>query len=218
MHSITVILIRTAEWPSRPVRPHPERTGLRLQCAVDSRRRQLRRLPIRIARYRQRRSDEARSGCVQLYGRRSARSQGARRVYRVPQRQPAAGRRSRSGESAVPGRAAGQHLQHDADISRLTLRQRFRLPEPGLSRLRANRIRRIARGLPICSRWQRQWTRVLGLLADASLDELAQTVTHAVACGTADSDAIALLLRQRRAKPSAALDRSRLPDIAQVRR
>ncbi len=63
----------------------------------------------------------------------------------------------------------------------------------------------------------KRWTRVLGLLADASLDELAQTVTHAVACGTDDPDAIALLLRQRRAKPPAALDRARLPDVAQIR-
>ena len=63
----------------------------------------------------------------------------------------------------------------------------------------------------------KRWTCVLGLLADASVDELAQTVTHAVACGTDDPDAIALLLRQRRAKPPAALDRSRLPDLAQVR-
>ncbi len=63
----------------------------------------------------------------------------------------------------------------------------------------------------------KRWTRVLGLLTDASLDELAQTVTHAVACGTDDPDAIALLLRQRRAKPAAALDRTRLPDLAQIR-
>jgi len=63
----------------------------------------------------------------------------------------------------------------------------------------------------------KRWTRVLGLLVDASLDELAQTVTHAVACGTDDPDAIALLLRHRRAKPPAALDRARLPHVAQIR-
>ncbi len=62
----------------------------------------------------------------------------------------------------------------------------------------------------------KRWTRVLGLLADASLDELAKTITHAVACGTDDPDAIALLLRHRRAKPPAALDRTRLPDVAQI--
>ncbi len=60
----------------------------------------------------------------------------------------------------------------------------------------------------------KRWTSVLALLAEASLDELAQTITHAGACGTDDPDAIALLLRQRSAKPSRTLDRVKLPEGA----
>lgn len=62
----------------------------------------------------------------------------------------------------------------------------------------------------------KRWTRVLGLLAEASLDELAQTVTHASACGTDDPEAIALLLQQRRTKTPSALLRAKLPEAARI--
>lgn len=60
----------------------------------------------------------------------------------------------------------------------------------------------------------KRWTRVLSLLTDTSLEELAQTITHASACGTDDPDAIALLLQQRRGKRSTVL--VQLPDAARV--
>lgn len=54
----------------------------------------------------------------------------------------------------------------------------------------------------------KRWTQVLTLLAQAPVDELVQVVTHALARGTDDPAAIALLLRQHRAPAQA-------PGIAQ---
>jgi transposase len=63
----------------------------------------------------------------------------------------------------------------------------------------------------------RRWTQVLALLADTSVDELAQTVTHALALGTDDPSAIELLLRQR-SLPTASedLEKGKLPVSAQL--
>jgi transposase len=62
----------------------------------------------------------------------------------------------------------------------------------------------------------RYWTQVLALLADTSVDELAQTITHALALGTDDPSAIELLLRQRSLpRASADLDKAKLPVAAQ---
>ena len=61
----------------------------------------------------------------------------------------------------------------------------------------------------------KRWTEVLALLADAPLAELAQVVTHALALGTDDPAAIALMLAQGRAPaPTAALRASALPEAA----
>jgi len=57
---------------------------------------------------------------------------------------------------------------------------------------------------------------VLALLAETSVEELAQVITHAIACGTDDPDAIALLLRQRSSKATAVIDEQRLPEAARV--
>jgi hypothetical protein len=63
----------------------------------------------------------------------------------------------------------------------------------------------------------RRWTQVLSLLAGASVDELAQTVTLALALGTDDPAAIELLLRQRSLpKPAADIDRGSLPIAARL--
>jgi transposase len=62
----------------------------------------------------------------------------------------------------------------------------------------------------------RRWTQVLALLADTSVDELAKTVTHALALGTDDPSAIELLLRQRSLPHATAdLDKAKLPVSAQ---
>ena len=61
----------------------------------------------------------------------------------------------------------------------------------------------------------KRWTEVLALLADAPVAELAQVVTHALARGTDDPAAIALLLEQKRAPvPTAPLRESVLPEAA----
>jgi transposase len=61
----------------------------------------------------------------------------------------------------------------------------------------------------------KRWTEVLALLADAPVAELAQVVTHALARGTDDPAAIALMLEQGRAPaPAAALRASMLPEAA----
>ena len=61
----------------------------------------------------------------------------------------------------------------------------------------------------------KRWTEVLALLADAPVAELAQVVTHALARGTDDPAAIALMLGQGRAPtPIAALHASMLPESA----
>lgn len=62
----------------------------------------------------------------------------------------------------------------------------------------------------------KRWTKVLALLAETSVEELAQVITHAIACGTDDPDAIALLLRQRSNKAPAAIDEARLPEAARI--
>jgi len=63
----------------------------------------------------------------------------------------------------------------------------------------------------------RRWMQVLVLLADVPAEQLAQTVSHALARGTNDPAAIALLLRQRtRPLPAAELDARRLPPSAQI--
>jgi transposase len=58
----------------------------------------------------------------------------------------------------------------------------------------------------------KKWTQVLALLAETSADELAQTVTRALARGTDDPAAIAMLLRQSTDPPERRrLDLSTLP-------
>jgi hypothetical protein len=61
----------------------------------------------------------------------------------------------------------------------------------------------------------KRWTEVLALLADAPVAELAQVVTHALARGTDDPAAIALMLEQKRAPaPTVTLNTSVLPESA----
>jgi len=61
----------------------------------------------------------------------------------------------------------------------------------------------------------KRWTQVLVLLEDTSVEELAQVVTHALARGTDDPAAIALMLAQKRAPaPTAALQAALLPESA----
>lgn len=60
----------------------------------------------------------------------------------------------------------------------------------------------------------KRWTEVLALLADVPSEQLAQTVTHALALGTDDPAAIALLLQQRCRPARAAHDLSHLPLLA----
>jgi transposase len=62
----------------------------------------------------------------------------------------------------------------------------------------------------------KRWTQVLALLSDAPVNELVQVVTHALALGTDDPAAIALLLRQRRAPAAQArpIDHRLLPESA----
>ena len=56
---------------------------------------------------------------------------------------------------------------------------------------------------------------MLSLLSEVPVAELAQLVTHALARGTDDPDAIALMLEQKRAPaPSLALRTSALPTAA----
>jgi len=61
----------------------------------------------------------------------------------------------------------------------------------------------------------KRWTQVLSLLTEVPVAELAQVVTHALARGTDDPAAIALILMQNRTPaPTAALRASLLPDSA----
>jgi len=63
----------------------------------------------------------------------------------------------------------------------------------------------------------KRWTQVLALLVETSVDQLAQTVTHALAMGTDDPSAIELLLRQRSLpKSPAELNKHDLPTSAQL--
>jgi len=65
----------------------------------------------------------------------------------------------------------------------------------------------------------KRWMQVLALLAEAPTEQLAQTVSHALARGTNDPAAIALLLQQRTHPPRAAdLNPRRLPLSAQLPR
>ena len=62
----------------------------------------------------------------------------------------------------------------------------------------------------------KRWTQVLALLSEAPVNELVQVVTHALALGTDDPAAIALLLRQHRAPALQArtIDHRLLPESA----
>jgi transposase len=61
----------------------------------------------------------------------------------------------------------------------------------------------------------KRWTQVLLLLRDVSVADLDQVVTHALARGTDDPDAIALMIEQKRAPaPSRAIRTSALPSAA----
>jgi hypothetical protein len=61
------------------------------------------------------------------------------------------------------------------------------------------------------------WTEVLSLLADHSAEVVGDAVRHALARGTCDPAAIALLLRQRTAPvPPAPLDPTKLPEGARI--
>ncbi len=61
----------------------------------------------------------------------------------------------------------------------------------------------------------KRWTQVLSLLSDVPVAELAQVVTHALARGTDDPDAIALMVEQKRAPaPTRAIRTSALPTAA----
>jgi len=61
----------------------------------------------------------------------------------------------------------------------------------------------------------KRWTQVLSLLSDVSVAELAQVVTHALARGTDDPAAIALMVEQKRAPaPSHAIRTLALPTAA----
>lgn len=63
----------------------------------------------------------------------------------------------------------------------------------------------------------KKWTEVLELLTETSAEQLAQTVTRAIACGTDDPAAITLLLRQSNDPPERRrLDLRSLPAAAQV--
>jgi len=63
----------------------------------------------------------------------------------------------------------------------------------------------------------KRWTEVLALLTDSPVEVLAQAVTHALARGTDDPAAIALLVRQHSSPaPAAMLERRALPQPAQI--
>ena len=63
----------------------------------------------------------------------------------------------------------------------------------------------------------KRWTEVLSLLAEHSAEEVGDAVGHALARGTCDPAAIALLLRQRAAPtPPALLDTGSLPEGARI--
>jgi transposase len=63
----------------------------------------------------------------------------------------------------------------------------------------------------------KRWTQVLALLAEAPVDDLVQVVTHALARGTDDPAAIALLLRQYRAPTQTpSIDQRLLPAAARI--
>jgi transposase len=63
----------------------------------------------------------------------------------------------------------------------------------------------------------KRWTQVLALLADAPVDQLVQVVRHALALGTDDPAAIALLLRQHRAPAQArTIEQHLLPESARL--
>ena len=62
----------------------------------------------------------------------------------------------------------------------------------------------------------KEWTKVLALLEFVSREELAQTITHACACGTDDPDAIALLVMQRKAPAIQPIAAERLPQLARI--
>ena len=145
---------------ARPValggaQPHPRpdvrhhRRDRRAVCAAgDSRTVGVRRLPVRGARPERRRHRRTGRGHGGAVGARQRVGAGDRALQQLPRRRPAAGRghRSRQGPRSRPAAARGHRCP--PGVPRLAVRQRLRLQQPGVSRLRPGRpgVSRQARG------------------------------------------------------------------------
>ena len=84
-----------------------------------------------------------------------------RALHAVPRRRSAAGGQHRSRSRAQPGTAAARSDRRAAGVSRIAVRQRFRLQQPRLPRLRAGRSalpRRLRAILASCTRARRAAT------------------------------------------------------------
>ena len=98
----------------------------------------VRRLPVRSARSnRLDRHQHARRRDVRHDGRGQPERPGAGRVQQLPRRRSAVDRRHRSRQGAQPRPAAARSHRRAAGVPRLAVRQRLRLQQPRLSRLRA---------------------------------------------------------------------------------
>ena len=107
-------------------------------AAVDPGPVAVRRLPVRSARSdRLDRHQHAGRRDLRLDGRRQPERPGAGRVQQLPRRRSAADRRHRSRQGAQPRPAAARGHRRAAGVPRLAVRQRLRLQQPRLSRLRA---------------------------------------------------------------------------------
>ena len=123
----------------RRVQPDHRRDGDAVPAAVDQRPRAVRRLHLRAARSERRADREPRGGgaAAGRAGQPDARADGA--VHAVHRERSAAGGEHRSRAGEEPRHVARRHHRHDAGAARIGLRQRLRLQQPVVPRLRAGR-------------------------------------------------------------------------------
>ena len=123
----------------RRVQPDHRRDGDSVPAAVDPGARPVRRLHLRAARS-ERRADRGPRGGGAAADRAGQPDAGPdRAVHAVHRQRSAAGRRHRSRAGEEPRHVARRRHQHDADPARVGVRERLRLQQPVVPRLRAGR-------------------------------------------------------------------------------
>ena len=128
-----------AQYQRRAVHESAGSADLRAQSSRHQRRRQLRRLSIRIGRSRELGTADAHELRLRHHGSGPARSSALASLYAVPYQLAAARRRRRPQQGQSRRRQSHRRFQHDGSRARLALRQQLHLSQPLVAGRRAGR-------------------------------------------------------------------------------